>query len=63
MLDEQKDMMYGRVLLYKKHSLTLPERVLIFCDGVSEVHPLSYEQRPTLNKMLKLSYLISLKIR
>ncbi len=40
MLDELKDMIYERLVLYKKHSSTLPERILVFRDGVSEVRPL-----------------------
>jgi eukaryotic translation initiation factor 2C len=42
MLDELKDMMYERLLSYKKHnSSTLPERIIVFRDGVSEVCSLS----------------------
>ena len=37
MLDELKDMMYERLVSYKKHSSTLPDRILVFRDGVSEV--------------------------
>lgn len=41
MLDELKEMMCERLLSYKKHSSTLPERIIVFRDGVSEVCPFS----------------------
>lgn len=42
MLDELKDMMYERLVSYQKHNRsTLPERIIVFRDGVSEVCPLS----------------------
>ncbi|KAF8711992.1 hypothetical protein AX14_013179 [Amanita brunnescens Koide BX004] len=36
MLDELKDMMCERLLSYKKHNSTLPERIVVFRDGVSD---------------------------
>ncbi len=42
MLDELKDMISERLLLYKeRNKSTLPERILVFRDGVSEVRPFS----------------------
>ena len=35
-------MMIERLQLFRKHSKSLPDRVLVFRDGVSEVCVLSY---------------------
>lgn len=37
MLDELRDMMVERLLLYERTNRVLPERILVFRDGVSEV--------------------------
>lgn len=37
MLDELRDMMVERLLLYEKKNKILPQRILVFRDGVSEV--------------------------
>lgn len=37
MLDELRDMMVERLLLYEKKNKSLPQRILVFRDGVSEV--------------------------
>lgn len=41
MLDELKDMICERLSLYKARNKTLPERILVFRDGVSEVRSLT----------------------
>jgi eukaryotic translation initiation factor 2C len=37
MIQELRDMMIERLLLYEKRNKRLPERIIIFRDGVSEV--------------------------
>jgi len=38
MITNLKDMMVARLKLFHQHGKTLPQRVLIYRDGVSEVH-------------------------
>lgn len=37
MLDELRDMLVERLLLYEKKNKVLPERIFVYRDGVSEV--------------------------
>jgi hypothetical protein len=37
MLDELRDMLVERLLVYEKKNKVLPERIFVFRDGVSEV--------------------------
>lgn len=37
MLDELRDMLVERLLVYEKKNKALPERIFVFRDGVSEV--------------------------
>ena len=38
MISDLKDMMVERLLIYQKRNKSLPERVLVYRDGVSEVN-------------------------
>lgn len=37
MLDELRDMLVERLLVYEAKNKSLPDRILVFRDGVSEV--------------------------
>jgi eukaryotic translation initiation factor 2C len=37
MIQELRDMMIERLLLFEKRNKMLPERIIVFRDGVSEV--------------------------
>jgi len=37
MLDELRDMMVERLLVYEKKNKVLPQRIFVYRDGVSEV--------------------------
>ena len=37
MLDELRDMLVERLLVYEKKNQVLPERIFVYRDGVSEV--------------------------
>jgi len=37
MIQELRDMMIERLLLFEKRNKALPERIIVFRDGVSEV--------------------------
>jgi predicted RNA-binding protein with PIN domain len=38
-IDEAREMMIERLAVYQKHMRRLPERIVIFRDGVAEVSP------------------------
>jgi hypothetical protein len=48
MLDELRDMMVERLLMYEKKNKVLPQRILVFRDGVSEVGPFDHFRVRTL---------------
>jgi hypothetical protein len=39
MLDELRDMLVERLLVYEKKNKVLPQRIFVYRDGVSEVCP------------------------
>jgi hypothetical protein len=40
MIQELRDMMVERLLLFEKKNRSLPDKIIVYRDGVSEVRPI-----------------------